>query len=227
MDIERQVQETFSNHYKSVVLIRRGSDGIGTGFIIGKTRKSYVAMTCYHVISGNPSGALKVRLPRDTKDYVAELLYEHQGYDLAIIKVNGVSGECPILQFGDLEGVAHRANVVQLGYILGSQFALNLDPSVSPGSVIPANQNGMMGSQDVVYSAAARHGASGSAVMFDDKVIGVLYSMSTNSQVAYARSSTTVHMALKNWLHPNDAAITTEKMIELVVKPLNDSELDD
>jgi S1-C subfamily serine protease len=136
MDIERQVQETFSNHYKSVVLIRRGSDGIGTGFIIGKTRKSYVAMTCYHVISGNPSGALKVRLPRDTKDYVAELLYEHQGYDLAIIKVNGVSGECPILQFGDLEGVAHRANVVQLGYILGSQFALNLDPSVSPGSVM-------------------------------------------------------------------------------------------
>ncbi len=39
-----------------------------------------VAVTCYHVISGNPSGALKVRLPRDTKDYVAELLYEHQGH---------------------------------------------------------------------------------------------------------------------------------------------------
>uniref|UniRef100_A0A0D9XYJ8 Serine protease n=1 Tax=Leersia perrieri TaxID=77586 RepID=A0A0D9XYJ8_9ORYZ len=229
MDVQKSVQDIFNNHHKSVVLIRRGKHSSGTGFIIGKTNSTYLVMTCYHVIADNkysdPSSDLKVRLSRDTKEYGAETLYTYVLSDLGIIKVNEVSGEREILQFGDVEDLAPNTDIVQLGYINGYSSTFNLDPSVCPGSIAAPLQDDESGNQDIVYSGSSIHGASGSAVMFGNKVIGVHYAMS-DGLFLYARSSHTVNITLKYWLQiSREVPETTEKMIEMMVQKLQPSEL--
>ncbi|CAM0147773.1 unnamed protein product [Urochloa decumbens] len=230
MDIEKMVQETFNNYRKSMVLIIKRMDESRTassGFIIGKKDTSYLVMTCRHCItaSSNTSNLrLNVRISGKTKEYEVKVLYDDALTDLAIIQVIDVpqDEECPILQFRSLEATPFNTPIVQLGYLLQSSDILNLEPASSPGTIImPFYQNGQMSIKDVVYSAATKHGCSGSAVVLDSKVIGVSYTVSLTGHTSFARSSYTVGEVLKNWLQiaPN-ANMTINGMIDSILEKI-------
>jgi hypothetical protein len=159
--MDKRVQETFNNLHKGVVLVicraaneNDRSVSTGSGFIIGKTERGYLVMTCYHVIKNHPK--LSVRIPsddKDTKEYAAQVVKValeenemelfHKQVDLVVIEVYGLTRECQVLEFcdpGAVEDVAPETDVFILGYInrptrKGSPSTLNLKPAVSPGSI--------------------------------------------------------------------------------------------
>uniref|UniRef100_A0A0A8YFM6 Serine protease n=1 Tax=Arundo donax TaxID=35708 RepID=A0A0A8YFM6_ARUDO len=233
MNIQKSAQEIFDKYSKSVVLILREKESgnqergnrrhfsVGTGFIIGRKGTSYLVMTCRHLIGGESSKPLSdyklsVRIPRETKEYKAMNVRDDVDSDLAIIQINGVTQDCPVLHFGDLEDVAPETPVFQFGYIVKSAEDLHLDPSICPGTITtPLLEGGPGGIQDVVYNVSSKHGASGSAVMLsNNKVIGVHHVIQPGTHVSFARSSETVKAIMKNWLRIINETTTIEEMIE-------------
>lgn len=146
MEIEKIVQETFSNYHRGAVMIlMRGRLmdkaylSTGSGFIIGKGETFYLVMTCKHcVVSTADNITLSVRVPGKTTEYEAEKLYDSDVADIAIIKVKCMpkSEECPVLKFGDSENITLNTGIVQLGYVFSSGAQLNLNPSVAPGTIV-------------------------------------------------------------------------------------------
>ncbi|OEL29096.1 hypothetical protein BAE44_0009884 [Dichanthelium oligosanthes] len=116
---------------------------MGSGFIIRSTDTSCLVMTCQHVIGGidpsNPNHTLHVRLAWRSTEYTADILYDSEPCDIAVLKVRDISREYPSLKFEDPQGVPPSAPVFLLAYISPKELkgigpVLSLFPSVSPGS---------------------------------------------------------------------------------------------
>ncbi|CAL4947130.1 unnamed protein product [Urochloa decumbens] len=212
----------------------------GSGFIIGKTQRgSYLVMTCEHVIRGpdpEVEPIISVRIPNDDKDtteYEAVIVkgtkkdaaaagviaFSSKRIDLAIIEVCGVTRECQPLEFCDpkaVEDVRPETNVFILGYVSpptrpGTPSYLNLEPAVLPGIVSTPVKNRGAVIQDIAFTSHAKHGVSGSPLIFGGRVLGANCQQGIGSNTCYARSVNTVNSVLKQWLQIADNKMHTTK----------------
>jgi serine protease Do len=152
----------------SVVLIR-GPDRIGTGFIIWQDGR---IATNLHVIYG--ARDLEVELPGGRVVRGIEVMATDEAHDLAVIRVP--VRDLPALDLGDSDTARPGQRVVAIGHPLG------LGDTVSDGLISAVRTVGP-GTKVLQISAPIAQGSSGGPV-FDDKgaVLGVAFLVSREGQ---------------------------------------------
>ncbi|WP_226961714.1 MULTISPECIES: S1C family serine protease [Streptomyces] len=97
-----------------VVTLHAGGGQSGTGFVLDE--RGHI-LTNAHVVSGPGAGAVEVTF--STGDTVrGEVVGQHAGYDLAVVRVSGVAGLTP-LELGDSDAVRVGDPVVAIGSPFG------------------------------------------------------------------------------------------------------------
>ncbi|RMI31159.1 PDZ domain-containing protein [Streptomyces triticirhizae] len=98
-----------------VVTLHAAGGQSGTGFVLDE--RGHI-LTNAHVVSG-PGAAAAVEVTFSTGDTVrGEVVGQHAGYDLAVVRVSGVSGLTP-LELGDSDAVRVGDPVVAIGSPFG------------------------------------------------------------------------------------------------------------
>lgn len=152
----------------SVVLVR-GPDRIGTGFIAGPDGR---VATNLHVIYG--AAALELQLPDGRVLRDLEVMAIDEGHDLAVLRARGLT--LPALPLGDSNQAKAGERVVAIGHPLG------LGNTVSDG-LISAVRDLPNGARVLQISAPIAQGSSGGPLIDDaGKVVGVAFLVSERGQ---------------------------------------------
>jgi S1-C subfamily serine protease len=174
------------------------SQAAGTGMIISSTGE---ILTNNHVVDGSTS--IQVTIAGHSQPYSAHLIAADPSADIAVIKVDGLTG-LPAVSFASSSSVNVGDAVVALGNALGRGGA----PSVSQGSIVALDQtitaseggskseqlSGMIQSDAMIYPGDS----GGPLVNSSGQVIGMITAgnvqgfRSSASNVNYAIASDTI-----------------------------------
>lgn len=93
----------------SLVRIYTG-DSMGTGFIMDKAG---YAVTSYHIVAGSKSVSVVIK---SGEQYEGKIVCKNESRDLAVIKLDGFSGELPAALPGDSDTIQQGEQVTVAGY---------------------------------------------------------------------------------------------------------------
>ncbi|MES2560241.1 MAG: trypsin-like peptidase domain-containing protein [Bacteroidota bacterium] len=155
------IKEMIKTSTKSVVTIE-GEESFGSGFLINN--KGYI-LTNYHVI--DDAQTLKVRIGKDTTNFIAKVIRYDDYYDLAVIKIE--KENTPYLQMKNIEETEIGEPVVAIG----TPASMELGQSVSKGIV--SGNRAIEGREYIQTDVSINPGNSGGPLINENGiVIGVI-----------------------------------------------------
>ena len=175
-----------------------GGTAAGTGLIVTSSGE---ILTNDHVVRGSTS--ISVTIPGRTQTYPATVIAVNQSQDVALIKVDGVSG-LPTVKFADSSSLKVGDPVLAIGNALGQGGAArayqgsvtSLDQTItaSEGRSSSETLTGMIESDALIYPGDS----GGALVNSSGQVVGMItagqatgYSRSQGTSVGYAITSNT------------------------------------
>jgi S1-C subfamily serine protease len=173
-----------------------GGSAAGTGLIVTSSGE---ILTNDHVVRG--SSSITVSVQGRSQTYPATVIAVDQGADVALIKIDGVSG-LPTVKFADSSSLKVGDSVVAIGNALGrggapwtqgSVTALDQTITASEGRSSSETLTGMIESDAVIYQGDS----GGALVNASGQVVGMITAgqaqgfRSAGSDVGYAITSNT------------------------------------
>jgi hypothetical protein len=158
--------KVFKENYKAVVTIytydKNGSRlGMGSGFL---AKSDGTIITNRHVIEG--ARIVKVKIGK--RFFKGRPVYIGKRSDVAIVKVENVAGELPVVQLGD----STKVSIGEKVYVIGNPAGL--EKSLSDGIVSGIRRIKNMRQDFIQFTAPISPGSSGGPVFNKDgKVIGI------------------------------------------------------
>ncbi|MFC7049943.1 DegQ family serine endoprotease [Emcibacter nanhaiensis] len=189
---------------------------LGSGVIV---RENGTIVTNHHVIDG--ADEIVVALS-DRREFSAEVILDDAQTDLAVLKIDGVKGRLPVLEFADSDEV----EVGDLVLAIGNPFGVGQTVTSGIVSALARTQLQLSNYQSYIQTdAAVNPGNSGGALIgMDGRLLGInsaIFSRSGGSNgIGFAIPANMVHFVVTSalsggkvvrpWFGANGQAVTSE-----------------